>query len=274
MTDPKTIGDLIERSGHEFHFKVVEHLRNKKNKSGEPIWRVLISPYYLDFATNKSREVDIIAEKDFRIIDNQQKKTILIRFFIECKRIEKDTVLWFDNVNEHGIEERIYGDTGLKLPDSIFHHYFDTIRDKKKYKGAKLFYSGKTERENEPIYKGLNQCLNSLVYYKRNFPSDYSAFSFRRERDIPVFKLINYPIIMLDGFDKLYRADDRSNIKENFQLEVNYAYERRASGSLPTTLNVGVSELFIIDVIKFDDFDKFLEKIDKEIKNLFKEKFD
>lgn len=257
MTDKKTIDNLIKESGNEFHFKVVEHLRNKKDEKGNLEWKVLVSPYYLDFATNKSREADIIAEKIFRTISEKQKKIFIARLFVECKHIEKETVFWFDYADDYGTEKRIENDIGLNLPDTKHHHYFDNYI--KEEKVAKLFFSGKTEQENEPFYKGINQCLNSLVYYERAFPPKHSAFLATRKMDVPMLNIMNYPIIVLDGFDKLYRADNKSNIKDSFQLEINYAHENSVSS---------VNELFVIDVVKLNGLDKLLKRIDTEISKL------
>jgi len=72
-------------------------------------------------------------------------------------------------------------------------------------------------------------------------------------------KTINYPVIVCNSFENLYRVEidtdaDPSNITANFQLEVNYAYII-SNGS-------NINEYFLIDVLNFDLFDSFLEIIE------------
>lgn len=52
------IDDLIKNSGNNFHYKVVSYLR-------ENGWAVSVSPYYNDNVTDKPREIDLIAEKEY-----------------------------------------------------------------------------------------------------------------------------------------------------------------------------------------------------------------
>jgi hypothetical protein len=50
------IEKIIDESGNSFHCKVTNFLKKKG-------WHTLVSPYYMDGATNKPREIDLIAEK-------------------------------------------------------------------------------------------------------------------------------------------------------------------------------------------------------------------
>jgi hypothetical protein len=64
-----------------------------------------------------------------------------------------------------------------------------------------------------------------------------------------------------NSFENLYKVeigavDDPSNINENFQLEVNYAYL--------SPEGAGKTEYFLIDILNLDLFDGFLEKIEKD----------
>lgn len=76
-----------------------------------------------------------------------------------------------------------------------------------------------------------------------------------------ILKTVNYPIIVCNSFENLYRVEidadaDPSNIAENFQLEVNYAYI--------TSNGSNVNEYFLIDILNFDLFDNFWEKIEND----------
>ena len=81
---------IISQSGNTFHSQVLKYLHDKG-------WTVLISPYYNDNATNKPREIDLIAEKAFETNDRRYFGTVNVKLFIECKYIPQLTVFWFHN---------------------------------------------------------------------------------------------------------------------------------------------------------------------------------
>ena len=242
--------ELIEKNGNNFHYRVVNFLRKRE-------WEVLVSPYYNDNMTNKPREIDIIAEKSFEVIDWSGRiiATLNIKFFIECKHIDKETVFWFDNKNKEKAIERIAASTPLEHPDTINnHHYLNNDEVAKLFNSAK----GKNSSDNEVIYKAISQSLNSMIYYK----SAGSIISKQKNRTMNVEQtIINYPLILCNNFNKFYKVDSGkdegcSKINDNFQLEVNYAYlnEDRTSKN----------EYFLIDVIDFEKFDLFLKELEKK----------
>jgi len=210
------IKDLIIKSGNNFHCQVVDFLRKRG-------WTVLISPYYNDNLTDKPREIDIVAEKPFSMKDSWGSGflgTLNFKLFIECKYINKEVIFWFDEKDKEKAIKRIMHDTGLEPPSRNNainnHHYL------KNDKVAKLFSSGQDKTpDNELIYKAINQSLNAMVYYK----SSGSILSKRREH---IKKIVNYPLILCNAFDKFYKvnigANNHSKIEDNFQLEINYAY--------------------------------------------------
>jgi len=80
-----------------------------------------------------------------------------------------------------------------------------------------------------------------------------------RGKKYNIRKTVNYPVIVCNSFENLYRVEidtdpDPSNITENFLLEVNYAY-MTSNGS-------NINEYFLIDILNFDLFNSFLEKIE------------
>ena len=101
---------LINNSGHNFHFEIVELLRNEG-------WETEISPYYYDDTMNKPREVDIIASKEIGINEiagsfyaqfkDRKELGYKIYLFIECKHLTKETVLWMDIIKSKRAKETV-----------------------------------------------------------------------------------------------------------------------------------------------------------------------
>ena len=251
-SEAKKVKDLIEKSGNNFHYQVVNFLRERD-------WEVLVSPYYSDNITNKPREIDIIAEKSFDVeYHHDFIGTLNVKFFIECKYINEKIVFWFDNKNKEKAIKRITTDTPLKHPKkNIFtknHHYLDNNEV------AKLFNSNSNHNrslDNEVIYKAISQSLNSMIYYKNTG----SIIPEQENRAVNIKQTINYPLILCNNFSKFYKVDSEkdegySKINDNFQLEVNYAYlnEDRTSKN----------EYFLIDVINFEKFDLFLKELEEK----------
>ncbi|MFZ5982394.1 MAG: hypothetical protein ACOYS2_02405 [Patescibacteria group bacterium] len=239
------IQKIIEESGNSFHYEVIKYFENKE-------WRVLVSPYYNDYSSDKAKEVDIIVQKDFPVKDHWGKVLGFTRLnlFIECKYINHSVVFWFHKKDNLKAEEKIVSETSLKRfinnsSISKHHHYYVE-------EVAKLF-SSNSNRE-DVIFKAISQCLNSMVYFRRNtrdlFPDTNSRASFKK-----ILKTINYPLIIHKNPNNLYRIFNSGyqEIDENFLLEINYSYidnEKRSQ-----------SEYFLIDVVNFEKMDSFIEKI-------------
>jgi hypothetical protein len=56
----KVAKELAEKSGNSFQCKVANYFRANN-------WAVLLSPYYVDASSDKSRESDLIVEKFFPV---------------------------------------------------------------------------------------------------------------------------------------------------------------------------------------------------------------
>ncbi len=258
MSNPDLI-ELIEESGHNFHYKVVVFLRNQG-------WNVDISPYYNDNFTDKPREIDIIAEKEYEIRGSWGDKwigSINVRLFIECKYIANETVFIFDNKNLTRVTERILRDTPLKDPGQCSittkHRYF------KEEKVAKLFVSNsKRSSDNEVVYKALTQSLNAMVAYKKH-PSIIP-----RNKNLKYNLLANldYPVIVCDSLAKLHAYDFLTKkidqLTQKFQLEVNYAY-------LDSDKNTK-TDYFLIDVADFNNLGILIKEIEDADVNAVREK--
>src|SRR3989337_1672444 len=90
MMIPKEIEDIANESGNNFHCKVTNYLK-------EQGWQTLVSPYYMDTATNKPREIDLIVEKHWVHRDSFEReyRAVTFKLFIECKYVAQPTVFWF-----------------------------------------------------------------------------------------------------------------------------------------------------------------------------------
>jgi len=246
--DIKKINQIIQKSGNHFHYKVVEFLR-------ENDWYVIVSPYYSDNFTNKPREIDIIAEKEYRIENfGDYVGSINVRFFIECKYITAETVFWFDDKDISSALERVLSDTPLEDPNrwsmTKEHRYLENT------KVAKLFVTETNKNpDNEVMYKAISQSLNSMIYY-RNRPSFLPTNS-HKSRDIMTF--LYYPLVVCNSFDNFWKYDtinknEPEQIDDNFQLEIRYAYFDEDKKSK--------NEYFLLDVLAFDKFKQFIKKLE------------
>lgn len=238
MDVPKAVVEFAGSTGNNFHSKVVKTFRAEG-------WHTRVSPYYLDGATNRAREIDLIAEKvwDPLRLPEHLASTLHMKLFIECKYVSENTVFWFDARDSTAAREWLARNTPLPNPDNHFtarHHYLAG-----ESMVAKLF-RGKANKANrdterEPIYKALNQALHSMVYLRHKgsiIPAD--------ERGRTQGYFIELPVIVVSSFEKFFRVN-MGNLNEvvpidaNFQLEVNYAY-------LDATKK-DQSEYFLVDVV-------------------------
>ena len=251
MTDLEEIETIINESGNSFHCRVANYLKEKA-------WDILVSPYYMDNASNKPREIDLIAEKSWKVIERGLKLkqgTINIKLFIECKYIPQKNVFWFANKDIVSARNWVTSNTHLTENSANInqHHYLTPDQ-----KVAKLFASkNNPNNENEVIYKALNQSLNAMVYLRNR----KSIIPPGPNRDNNILATIELPVILCNSFDNFYRIDmeDSSSpqkITDNFQLEVNYAYLDSQGNHK--------SEYFLLDVVDFSKLDKFLAVLEAD----------
>lgn len=242
------VEDIIKESGNSFHAKVVNYLRDKD-------WMVVISPYYKDNATDKSREVDIMAEKAYQAISEHgiDLGYVHVRLFIECKYINKDTVFWFDERDGVKSKEWVIKFTPCENNNihTDKHHYL--INNEV----AKLFSSQKDKSTlNEPIYTAINQSLSSMIYL-RTIQTMLPKVPGRRMRC-----LINYPLIICNNFKKFHQvtmqSDKPNTIDKPFQIEVNYAYKDPHK-------ETNENKYFLIDVANFEKIDDYFDLLNEDI---------
>jgi hypothetical protein len=125
-------------------------------------------------------------------------------------------------------------------------------------KVAKLFATSASKaQENEPFYKALNQTLNAMVSM-RGQPVLVPALKTSRRTPLVV---IEFPIVVCSSFDQIYAVDFHTEsppelIKNNFQLEVRYAYIDRH--------NSQQDEYFLVDFVEFSQLGKFAEAVEED----------
>ncbi len=252
MANQGEITAIVNESGNSFHCKVANFLKEKG-------WHILVSPYYMDNATSKPREIDLIAEKSWIRKGDQfsgrKYGAIIIKLFIECKYIPQANVFWFSDKDVASAREWVLANTPLPK-DNIYtekHHYLATNP-----KVAKLFASrNKPNVESEVIYKALNQSLNAMVYLRRRPSIDRNI----SEEEIPILAIVEMPVILCNSFADFHGVDmeqpgEPKLVENNFQLEVNYAYLDNQQNSR--------MEYFLIDIVDFNKLDLFLAVLDED----------
>jgi hypothetical protein len=239
---------LIKESGNTFQSKVINYFR-------ENDWNVLVSPYYVDAVTDKSREIDLIVEKKFGVTNQWQgpPKSVTARLFVECKYIAQGSVFWFDDQDLSRALEWITTNTCFTDNNTYTreHHYL-----KSHAQVAKLFATAHQKGdENDPLFRTLNQCLNGYIH---NRSRELLIPSMHNE----IVTKLEYPVIICSDFYKYFRtsiggAEDPSPITENFAVELNYAY---VSNNAPI-----FRRYFLVDVLAFDLLDVFVAALEAEV---------
>lgn len=256
MSELDEVESIINGSGNSFHCRVTNYLQEKG-------WHTLISPYYMDSATNKPREIDLIAEKSWLYNDRFKEKygTINIKLFIECKYIPQTNVFWFSDKDMTSTKEWVVCNTPLRERNMFTdqYHYISTNP-----KVAKLFSSKtKPNVENEVIYKALNQSLNAMVYLRHRG----SIIPEVPNQNNNILTTVEIPVILCNSFEKFHRVEmegssSPQNIQDNFQLEINYAYMDQSQNNR--------NEFFLIDVVDFNKLDEFLALMESDKDAIFK----
>lgn len=243
MMDP--FQEILNTNGNNHHSKVVSKFRSLG-------WQSLVSPYYSDNFTDKAREIDVIVERDYSIQDIDRYDPLRVRFFLECKYIAQETVLWFDKKDMHRTRELL--DSLFNAETQKYQYKVNTYHYGEDVPVAKLFGSkGGRAEENEVLSKAINQCLNAFIYYRNETTAPIP-------RGQSLSSTISYPVIVCNSFDKFRRASMSDQtaplevITEPFQLEVNYAYLDREKRPQ--------NEFFLIDVITIDQIEDYIKKIE------------
>ena len=102
MSVPDEVLKLISESGNNFHAKVARWMQADG-------WHVSVSPYYMDQTQNKAREIDLVAEKLWPVMDHwgQPMGDVAVRLFVECKFIPSYSVFWFADKDTEAAEKLV-----------------------------------------------------------------------------------------------------------------------------------------------------------------------
>lgn len=252
MEVPSEVSKLISGSGNSFHAKVAQWF------SGND-WHVIVSPYYMDQTQSKAREIDLIAEKLWPInnVFGRKVDNVAVRLFIECKYVPSYSVFWFAEKDWESARELVCSG-GLFREDNSYmkkHHYLGQDS-----KVAKLFTTSPSKAfENEPFYKALNQVMSAWVAMSYQ---PFSVPAIKELRKTPQV-VIEYPVVVCSSFDQMYSVDFYAEsqpeaIKDNFLLEVRYAYFDRN--------NKQRNDYFLLDFVEFEKLEKFALAIDEDAK--------
>lgn len=257
MSVPPQVQELIDGSGNNFHAKVSRWFASDG-------WSTTISPYYMDQSQQKARELDLIAEKVWPIKGTfgDWLGEVAVRLFTECKFLPGHSVFWFTDKDRSAIEEILCASGQYRRNNTYTakHHYLSSGD-----RVAKLFASSNARgQESEPFYRALNQSLNGLVSLRRQPPRKFS--SARRGGGSQL--VLDFPVVVCSSFSQLYAADfagmhETSLVRENFQLEVQYAYVDASARSR--------DELFLLDIVEYGQLPEFVTAVaeDAHLAGLF-----
>jgi len=248
---------LLNRSGIPTHLKAINILRNSE-------WPFLVSPYYYDDFAKSAREIDIIAERIFenndRFFDRNERVTIAVQLFAECKFINQEILVWFDRFDKGKAVAQLEKETDLKIAYDKAGGYdisWEEFHYLKFDRVAKLF---SVNANNEDVfYKAISQSLLAKRFY-----SSSNRLVLKRDDRFEyqnITRTIRYPVILCDNFQNLLevKSDSTYNtISSPFLLEVYYNFDKDGTGG----------EYILIDVVEIDKFDTYLELLQVEIQKL------
>ena len=249
MSIPSTVTQLIDSSGNNFHAKVARWF----HANG---WHVVVSPYYMDQTQSKARELDLVVEKLWPIRDmwGGPHGDVAVRLFVECKFIASEAVFWMAPKNIAAAKALVCRSSPFREDKTYTdkHHYLATCPEV-----AKIFTSNNSKtQENEPFYKALNQALNATVALRLQPPTHPSLAGRRRGTLVT----LEYPVVVCSSFSQLYAVDfleesPATQVTENFQIEVQYAYLDKSGSSR--------DDYFLLDVVDFDQLPVYEDRVSK-----------
>jgi hypothetical protein len=159
-----------------------------------------------------------------------------------------ETVFWLSPKNLDAARKMVCTNSPFRQDNTFTdkHHYLTFSP-----KVAKLFASntGKSP-DNDPFYKALNQSLSAAVTMEGNLPS-HPELSGKNWRGKVV--MLEFPVIVCSSFAQMYSVDFLAEsvptaVKDNFQLEVQYAYLDRHGRQR--------DNYFLIDVVEMEQLEK------------------
>jgi|GEM_PF-3781072 len=267
--------EAIKTSGNNLHIRTAKLLKDYG-------WTVNLSPYYNDEITNKPREIDIIASKNFPInYGDNQKDTFKIVLFVECKffkeefafrMFDNDKVKAFDacvtndNVNRTEEFKTMLGNCHRYFRPGLVGKLYDLIKEDKRENG-----------NTDKIFNAMTQAVKSLIFFKENGFSDFGGkifyypvvcYSFEDEKGCPSHEKGIYSV--KEGLDL-----DNSQFGHYFLFDLNYSYQGYVLNFADSVKTKTIlTQDFYVDFVQFCKFSEFLEQgIDNEAYS-FKQHFE
>jgi hypothetical protein len=264
----------MDENGNDFHYQAVDFLKAKG-------WSVNISPYYIDLITQKPREIDIIAQKKWPVVEKFRQKSagILIRLFIECKWILPTVSLYFNFIdNDKDLAERLARNNDIlrerdyppvadmsKEPPRI-HHYLQ------QNEAARNCACVTSKGSNKDIFfEAWDQALRALLYFKNQPPQQRWVpvdVDFNDER----IYIIDYPLVVVSSFNTFFKRDWNSKIstpmKDNFLWSVEYSYIVPSRNQE----KIHKREDFFIDITSFPTLEDFLGNLERNDIGIYSER--
>ena len=252
----------IKKSGYPLEFEITSILEENK-------WEVTNNEYYIDKATNKEREIDIVAsESFFKEYEAYLPLFAQIDIVIECKKSNTHAWVFFSRPNEWiPMYSGHYIDSLQVITDKRESLYRETIGDdvylygvpKKvastyaEYKLQK-YNKGQKGSQKEEIFTAVNQLINCIFYRKEQQIEKTAPKSFSGVLE-SVSIAFYFPVIVLDG--ELYECSidgGEPNLQETNRVLLRY---RHPEG------------IIFIDVVKKEYFADFLKQIYDEKQRIF-----
>jgi len=251
LTSEQIAKNIALASGNNLHCEVANYFRAND-------WSVSLSPYYVDPADSKSKEADLIVEKDFlsNKSNHSARFAVAIRLHIECKYVSDHAVFWFDAINSEQATKLAKGQGAFSAGNTSIsqHHY---LRNRPTV--AKLYASQNDANRNEdkdPIYRALTQSLRGYINNRRVRESTLKRESWQ------TVHTFEYPVIVFSNFEKFFQTSIVNPgppvpITDNFCFELDYAYR--------TSVIMNSIEYLLVDFVDFKRIQLFLDSMDLHI---------
>jgi hypothetical protein len=256
----------VDENGNDFHYQVADFFETKG-------WSVNRSPYYIDLRTQKSREIDIIAQKKWPVIEKFRQKSagILVRLFIECKWILPSVSLHFNFIdNNKDLAERLARNNNIlrernhpppltdmsKDPPRI-HHYLQ--QNEVARNCACVLSKGGNK---DIFYEAWDQALHALIYYKNQLQQQRWVPVDVDFNDEPIYT-IDYPVVVFNSFNTFHKRDWNSQtstpMMDNFLWSVEYSYSETSRNQE----QIRRREDFLVDITSFPTLENFLVHLER-----------
>jgi len=262
--------EKIKKSGYPLEIEVTLMLQSNG-------WHVSNQQGYIDPETNTWRATDILATKNVELSSQAVYQTIYLVLIIECKKIEYPWVFWCRDKESLGIFDPLVVFGLIKFDSkpplhpinfenfvNCFHYYSSDFN-----KVAVISYEPfkKSESKNKDvIFESKVQVIKALSGQRRlirNFLQMTENIEESKPKSKPFNPIyIYYPLIIADG--NLFEMEFKD--KETKLTEVNYIQYLTSfiNYSTPISSKEQLTETYLIDIMKIDFLEKYLDIIEKK----------